>query len=135
MVSSVIRNAGFRATRPRIAFLRAILDSRAPQSVADIAAQIGKNADLVTTYRIADAFEKAGLLSRVELRSGKVHYEFAHRTHHHHIVCTDCGTVEDVDVCLPEQVTRTVTSESQQFTKITAHALEFFGTCKSCTYA
>jgi Fur family ferric uptake transcriptional regulator len=134
-VSSVIRTAGFRATRPRIDFLRTVVDAAMPLSVADIAVRMSKHADLVTAYRIADSFEKAGLLTRVELRAGKAHYEFAHRSHHHHIVCTDCGTVEDVDVCVPATITRSVKRSSKQFNQINAHALEFFGTCTSCTYA
>lgn len=132
---TLIRDAGFRATRPRIAFLRALADSTAPRSVADIVARMGKRADIVTAYRIADSFEKAGLLTRVELRAGKAYFEFARGSHHHHIVCTDCGTVEDIDVCVPEKMTREITKDSKRFTHITAHALEFFGTCKTCTYA
>ncbi len=134
-IKKAIQTAGFRATKSRVAFLEMLEKSRKPLSIADISDALGTKADLVTVYRIAESFEKAGLVSRVEMRAGKVHYEFAHGKHHHHIVCTDCGTVEDVDVCLPGSVTRIMSKKSKSFSTITSHALEFFGTCKNCTYA
>lgn len=127
-----IREAGFRATRPRIEFLRAMRESGTPLAVADITAKIGANVDLVTVYRIAETFEKAGLITRVELRAGKVMYEFAGGPHHHHITCTDCGRVEDVEVCLPQVLSSAVSQGSRAFASVASHSLEFFGTCKKC---
>lgn len=127
-----IRKAGFRATKPRVEFLALLSAHESPASVQELADKA--HADMVTFYRIAESFEVAGLIQRVDLRTGSALYEIA-GTHHHHVVCTDCGVVEDVDVCLPERLTRAVAEESKSFTNITSHALEFFGTCKKCTYA
>ncbi len=132
-LKQVVRDAGFRATKPRLAFLATLAASEVPLPVSDIAERLGKKADLVTVYRIAESFEKAGIISRVELRAGKVCYEFTEPGHHHHhIVCTDCGAVEDVDACISDTFARSVAKESRFFNQINSHALEFFGTCTNC---
>lgn len=125
-----IRAAGFRATSPRIAFLDTLSASKYPLSIHDLAAML-KKIDRVTLYRIAQSFENAGLISRVDLRTGKTLYESS-KEHHHHIVCTDCGIIEDVDVCLPPKISEAVTGKSREFSRIRSHSLEFFGTCEKC---
>ncbi len=135
-IASSIKAAGFRATRPRIAFLSALARATEPLSIADVGSTLKKEKiDTVTLYRIAESFEHAGLIARIDLRQGKVLYEFIGGEHHHHIICTDCGTIEDVETCLPDKLTAAVVEKSRTFTSINSHALEFFGTCKECSYA
>lgn len=134
-IKKALRDAGFRATKPRISFLETISGAKKPLSIADIADRLTGKADFVTAYRIAESFERAGLIRHVDLRAGKAFYEFSDRAHHHHIVCTDCGKIEDVETCVPEVVSRSVVAQSRSFTSITSHALEFFGVCKTCVYA
>lgn len=128
-----IRNAGFRATVQRTAFLMALSRARYPLGIAEIAASLkNERIDQVTLYRIADSFEKTGLITRVDLRSGRALYEYAGRTHHHHITCVDCGRIEDIETCLPAATASALLSRSYNFKTVSAHVLEFFGTCKQC---
>ncbi len=55
------------------------------------------NADigLATVYRVLTQFEQAGLLSRNHFESGKAVYELNEGQHHDHMVCLDCGKVEE----------------------------------------
>lgn len=131
-LKKTIQAAGFRATKSRVAFLAMLGEARRPLSVSDISAALGSKADLVTVYRISESFERAGLVTRVEMRAGKVYYESAHGAHHHHIVCTQCGDVEDINVCVPQSFTQSLITKSKSFNQITSHALEFFGRCKTC---
>ena len=87
--------------------------------------------DLVTVYRTLESFVRAGLLRQVDLHTGSVQYEPADH-HHHHIVCTGCGTVESVETCGIKRIEQRVIQESSMFESVENHALEFFGTCKAC---
>src|SRR5258708_12931196 len=50
---------------------------------------------LATVYRVLTQFEQAGLLSRSNFESGKAVFELNEGTHHDHLVCLDCGLVEE----------------------------------------
>lgn len=128
-----IRTAGFRATVQRTAFLLALSRARYPIGIAEIAVALkSERIDQVTLYRIADSFEKTGLITRVDLRAGKVLYEYAGRAHHHHITCVDCGRIEDIEACVSAATSSAFLSRSNNFKTVSAHMLEFFGTCKQC---
>ena len=50
---------------------------------------------LATVYRVLTQFEQAGILTRSHFESGKAVYELNEGTHHDHLVCLDCGRVEE----------------------------------------
>ena len=50
---------------------------------------------LATVYRVLTQFEQAGILSRNHFESGKAIYELNEGQHHDHLVCLDCGKVEE----------------------------------------
>jgi len=50
---------------------------------------------LATIYRVLMQFEQAGLLTRSQFEGGKAVYELNEGQHHDHLVCLDCGRVEE----------------------------------------
>jgi Fe2+ or Zn2+ uptake regulation protein len=58
---------------------------------------IAENMDigLATVYRVLTQFEQAGLLERHFFESGKAVFEINHGKHHDHLVCVNCGRVEE----------------------------------------
>ena len=50
---------------------------------------------LATVYRVLTQFEQAGILSRSHFESGKAVFELNEGKHHDHLVCLDCGRVEE----------------------------------------
>ena len=58
---------------------------------------LGERSDvgLATVYRVLTQFEQAGILSRSHFESGKAVYELNEGQHHDHLVCLDCGIVEE----------------------------------------
>lgn len=132
---AAFKKAGLKATPGRIAILKLFSTECHPQSVEDVFRALDKKVDQVTVYRTLAAFEKAGLLRRVDLRTDAVLYERNTEEeghHHHHVVCESCGAIEHIHVSEPKYFERTALKESQAFAKITAHSLEFFGMCKQC---
>jgi Fe2+ or Zn2+ uptake regulation protein len=97
-----------------------------------LAKKLKKSLDEATVYRALEALASSGIIRRVDLGHSHAHYEFE-KSHHHHIVCTDCGVVEDIEVISVEKELEKMTGSSKQFKSIYSHNLEFFGSCKSCS--
>ena len=55
----------------------------------------GADIGLATVYRVLMQFEQAGILKRSNFESGKAVFELNEGTHHDHLVCLDCGLVEE----------------------------------------
>lgn len=129
----ILRDIGHKATPSRMAILEVLEQGRKPLSVPNISEKLPLPVDQVTIYRTLDAFVEAGIVERVDLKHSHAHYELALGTaHHHHIVCEDCGTVEDIPDPYPKSVEKGVLKNSKNFREIFSHSLEFFGQCKKC---
>ncbi len=90
-----------------------------------------KKINQVTVYRTIDSFLKKSLIHKVDLRKESVFFELKER-HHHHMVCTSCGEVEEFDACGLLKISSLVLSKSKKFKNIIDHSFEFFGVCKKC---
>ena len=90
---------------------------------------LNDNADigLATVYRVLTQFEQAGLLSRNHFESGKAVYELNEGQHHDHMVCLDCGKVEEFYDPEIENRQQAV-AQAKGFT-ITDHALSLYARC------
>jgi Fe2+ or Zn2+ uptake regulation protein len=121
---------GFKVTKQRLAVLTYLIDAHEPCSIESLSHAV-PSVNQVTLYRMLKQFVDVGLVYQTDFRSGKAYFEFqAH--HHHHIVCTSCGTQEAVETCLPASFVTGVAHGSKGFTKVLHHTLEFFGICKRC---
>ena len=89
-------------------------------------------ADYSTVFRAVSGMERDGLIHRIDLGDGKVHYELADK-HHEHIRCDSCGRVVEVPGCVLEDATSAVMA-STGF-KVTSHQLLFGGVCPDCASA
>ena len=89
-------------------------------------------ADYSTVFRAVSGLERDGLINRIDLGDGKVHYELTDE-HHEHIRCDSCGRVVEVPGCVLEDATSAVTS-STGF-KVMSHQLLFSGVCPACDSA
>lgn len=89
-------------------------------------------ADYSTVFRAVSGMERHGLVHRIDLGDGKVHYELADE-HHEHIRCDSCGRVVEVPGCVLEDASAAVTA-STGF-KVTSHQLLFGGVCPGCASA
>ncbi|MBF0261615.1 MAG: ferric iron uptake transcriptional regulator [Magnetococcales bacterium] len=94
-----LKNAGLKATAPRMKVLRLFVsDAGQHMSAEDVYRKLmsdGEEIGLATIYRVLTQFEHAGLLMRSHFESGKAIYEFNQGEHHDHLVCMQCGRVEE----------------------------------------
>lgn len=94
-----LKNSGLKATLPRIKVLEVFQKGlQRHMSAEDVYKHLlteGADVGLATVYRVLMQFEQAGILSRNHFEAGKAVFELNEGKHHDHLVCMDCGRVEE----------------------------------------
>jgi Fur family ferric uptake transcriptional regulator len=129
-----LRNAGLKVTLPRLKILEILEDSGARhKSAEDIyKALLGLNEDigLATVYRVLTQFEAAGLVTRHHFENGMAVFELNRGDHHDHIVCVECGKVEEFIDSGIEERQRAIAS--QHGYSLHDHSMILYGRCPNC---
>ena len=132
-----LREKDRRVTGPRQAILDVLRRHANPLTNKEIHAALGTaDYNLATVYRTVRAIEQLALVTRADFGDGVARYELvtdgeAH--HHHHLVCTACSTVVEVEDCFPSELEQEL-ARRHGFRDVT-HRLEFFGRCPRCQEA
>jgi Fur family ferric uptake transcriptional regulator len=99
-------------------------------SVDELAADVRRRdpgIGLTTVYRAVAAMEAAGFIEALGARDGATLYaRCAHGGHHHHLMCTGCGAVTDVECTLD------TASGAHRGFEVTGHRLVLYGLCGAC---
>ena len=133
-----LKHSGLKATLPRIKVLEVFQKaSQRHMSAEDVyKVLLAEDADvgLATVYRVLMQFEQAGILSRTHFETGKAVFELNEGKHHDHLVCRDCGRVEEFYDAEIEKRQRSV-AQARGF-ELQDHALALYAACtkKNCTY-
>jgi Fur family transcriptional regulator, ferric uptake regulator len=125
-----------RSTRPRRIIAERLIELAA--SGADFTTddlwhelrQVEPRLGRATVFRSVEKLVSMGLLNRVEFADGTHHYRICGDSHHHHLTCTQCHRVVDVDICLP--IDQFAAIGDQTNFEIEGHSLTLFGRCASC---
>ncbi|HEV7616481.1 MAG TPA: ferric iron uptake transcriptional regulator [Burkholderiaceae bacterium] len=128
---SELKASGLKATLPRLKILEIFQNSSVRHLSAEDVYKIllNENMDvgLATVYRVLTQFEQAGLLSRNHFETGKAVFELNEGSHHDHLVCLDCGRVEEF---YDEEIEKRQQKISQERGfQIAEHALALYGHC------
>ena len=126
-----LKSNGLKATLPRLkildVFQRGTLRHMTAEDVYRVLLEERSDIGLATVYRVLTQFEQAGLLSRSHFESGKAVYELNEGQHHDHMVCLDCGRVEEFYD--PEIETRQQKVAAAKGFAIADHALSLYAHC------
>jgi Fur family ferric uptake transcriptional regulator len=126
-----LKSTGLKATLPRLKILEIFQggDQRhmTAEDVFRVLLQDHSDIGLATVYRVLTQFEQAGILLRSHFESGKAVYEINEGQHHDHLVCLDCGRVEEFYD--PEIERRQQAVALTKGFRITDHALSLYATC------
>ena len=94
-----LKSTGLKATLPRLKILEIFQKSTQRHMTAEdiyrVLLEERSDVGLATIYRVLAQFEQANILSRSHFESGKASYELNAGQHHDHLVCLDCGKVEE----------------------------------------
>jgi Fur family transcriptional regulator, ferric uptake regulator len=97
--SNDLRNIGLRATIPRLKILNLFEQSQirhlSAEDVYKLLLAEDMDIGLATVYRVLTQFAQAGLLVRHHFDAGKAVFELNEGGHHDHLVCLQCGRVEE----------------------------------------
>jgi Fur family ferric uptake transcriptional regulator len=133
-----LKSSGLKATLPRIKILDVFQHTNQRHMTAEdvFKALLNEGADigLATVYRVLMQFEQAGILSRNHFESGKAVFELNEGKHHDHLVCIDCGRVEEFYD--PEIEKRQNAVAHARGFELQDHALSLYAVCtkKDCQY-
>lgn len=133
-----LKNAGLKATLPRLKVLSLFENSKerhlSAEDVYKILLNTGEDVGLATVYRVLTQFEQAGLLVRHHFESGKAVFELNQGGHHDHIVCLQCGRVEEF--CDDEIEARQKKVANERGFSIHDHSLHIYADCtkQPCPY-
>lgn len=138
MENQEIRKAGLKVTLPRVKILEILESSEARHMTAeDVYRELlerGEEIGLATVYRVLTQFVNAGLAEKHHFEGGQAVFELDRGHHHDHIVCEQCGRVEEfVDQTIEKCQSDIARKKGFQ---ITDHSLIIYGRCtrKRCPH-
>jgi len=128
----ILRGAGLRVTRPRLAVLEAV-HSHPHADTDSIIGAVRKEVPTVShqaVYDVLRALTAAGLVRRIQPSGSVARYESRVGDNHHHVVCRSCGVIADVD-CAVGEVPCLTAADDQGFT-IDEAEVTYWGLCPAC---
>jgi Fur family ferric uptake transcriptional regulator len=120
---------GHRMTTSRRRVIEAVLAQTGHFTVDDVLRRV-RRVGRATVFRTMKLLLDLNIVCRVLLDDGTLHYRVSTGRHHHHLVCTECGRVEDFSQCDVESLVRDLQKATQY--EVQAHWLEVYGRCQSC---
>ena len=132
-LAEIVRGAGLRVTRPRVAVLAAVRDH--PHATTDsIIKAVRRDLPSVSSqavYGVLGALTDTGLVQRIQPRGSVARYEARVGDNHHHLVCRSCGDIVDVDCAVGE--TPCLTASDDAGYGIDEAEVIYWGRCPACS--
>lgn len=136
-VLDTLKQQGARMTSVRSAMVDIFTNTHEPLSASQILEMLKKykiRANKTTVYREITFLLEGKVIVGVTLHGDQKMYELL-KDHHHHLVCQNCHSIEEVDFDEIEELLTKLEKKMKKknkFSKI-LHSLEFFGVCQKCT--
>ncbi|GBF34476.1 ferric uptake regulation protein FUR [Desulfocucumis palustris] len=138
-VEEKLRAGEYKLTSRREHILRVLLENKdkhlSAEEVYNLVKKRAPDVGLATVYRTLELFLLFDIIHSIDFGDGRKRYEFCSSGtdghHHHHLICTRCGKIIEVNEDLLEDL-ETRVSKEHDF-KIENHQLKIFGTCRECT--
>jgi len=129
-----LQSEGYKLTKLRQTVIDIFTRSQQPLLLEELGRYLKTHAikmHRASLYRELAFLEKKKIIVPVLLEDGKLRYEFADRSHHHHAVCVKCNKIEDVELKDDTEHLERLVKTKNNF-EIIRHTLEFFGVCGEC---
>jgi Fur family ferric uptake transcriptional regulator len=130
---SLLEAAGVRPTRQRVTVLGELMRERDDVTAQELHERLrarGERLGLATVYRTLGLLAQAGVVDALSHHPAELCYRWCGEGHHHHLVCTSCHRVVEIEECeLDPWLDRL--AERHGFASV-AHRLEVSGLCPDC---
>ena len=131
-----LRAQGYRLTPQRMAILRALIGNRDHPDVEELYECVRieyPQISLATIYKLVNLLKERGEILEIDLGNSGAHYDGNNPAPHAHLICVECGAIEDVEVfgtewfiCIEQEVAQ------KTGYRITKCCTDFFGICPRC---
>jgi Fur family ferric uptake transcriptional regulator len=132
-IASRLAQKGYRMTPQRLMILEAIEGASGHVSAEEIFQDIKKRypgLNISTVYRTLELLKETGLVTETDMGDGRVRFHSAGHEHHHHLVCSRCGKVIDLN---EETLSPLIDALSKKYGfRADLKHLAIFGYCKDC---
>lgn len=129
-----LRELGLRRTRALELVVEGLARMDMPVRLADLAASadLQRQCDPATVYRLVNKLEEHGLVRRLGLNMRSAYYTLiVPERHHDYLVCTCCGKIQEIEMACPVHELEKILMVKSGYVNL-YHELEFFGTCPTC---
>ncbi len=134
--ADLLRRAGHKMTPQRLMIVRALRHAEGHMSAAQIVEQVRGDypfVDVSTVYRTLDVLKRMRLATSTDMGSGDVLFEWVPEQPHHHLICSSCGYVSEIEhrylLGLEESVRDDFGFSPDM------HHFAIFGLCRECQIA
>ena len=128
----ICKKAGLKVTHQRTAVYSLLAGTESHPTPEDIYSKIRKDLpsiSLATVYKILDMFNKHGFLRKVSTEGQVARYD-ANNSPHHHMVCSKCGDIRDVEISQDQN--GMVAAPALEGFNVTGYDVIYHGTCYNC---
>lgn len=128
-----LRQLDLRATPARVAVMNFLEKTNQPVDVNSVIDYLNINrikTDPATVFRIMNMLTQKGITTPIEFQEGKTRYELSNKEDHHHLLCDNCGRIEDIEDNVVPALEKHI--EAKHNFTVKRHSLEFFGICATC---
>lgn len=134
-LKKIVKQKGLKYTEQREIVLSILLHAEEHLTAEEIYNQIKKdfpatNVGIATVYRALSFLEEVDLITSINFGADGKKYESNAKSHHDHLICTDCGKIiEFVDDEIEKRQEKI--AKENKF-KITSHSMQLYGICQTC---
>lgn len=132
-----LKEKGYKLTPQRRSIIDIIIDNEGnhltTEELYDFVRKECPEIGLATVYRTVQLLEELGVICKLDLNDGCNRYELVHEEEnhkHHHLICTSCGKVIEVEWDLLEVLEHDIQTKYDFLIK--DHSVRFFGLCSEC---
>ena len=133
----MLKEKGYKLTPQRRAVLNIIMENPGKhlttEEIYDLVKVQCPDIGLATVYRTLQILDEMDLILKINLDDGCSRYEYNENQddhEHHHLICTNCGEILEVNEDLLDEIERRI-EQNYKFV-ITDHKVKFFGLCSNC---
>lgn len=136
-LKDLLKNSGYKFTGQRNAVLEVLIKHRGQHLTTDEIYQCVREnhpeIGLATVYRTLTLLDGLKLVTKLDLDDGFSRYELARQNEdhrHHHLICSRCGSVSEVEEDLLDSLEEQILSKNDF--QVTDHRVKFYGLCGNC---
>ena len=125
---------GYRLTVPRQTIIAALRDAGRYCTAQQLYERLrGRSVGLASVYRTLELLAELGLAMKRAEDGGEASYLYCSPHHHHHVICTGCGVVREIDADFCPAPATIAAVEAATAFRIEHHTLDFHGLCAECS--